>query len=125
LRHSDLPLKISQGKEAPFIGISVGTFDDSFTGLFPLLAISNNSGNNWSYPHTINNNSPITIDPAATSGILEGASCSGSVNKSVCIGVGQWRTEEGGTYPLVALGIRNGTEWTYPKSIFTNPSRSN
>lgn len=88
--------------------------------------MTNDSGNTWRYPSTMIKNLQTNIDPTALSAVLDGASCTGSVDKSVCIGVGQWRSdvEEQFIFPLVAVGTHNGASWTYPKSVFTDlPAR--
>lgn len=120
--NSSQPLKITQGFPASFIGIGAGYYSNYSNGVFPLLAYSNDTGSTWTYPEYIFKNISTNIDRDATSGNFSGASCTGSVNKSVCVVAGIWCS--GGfcdsVHPLIAVGTKNGSVWKYPKSVFQN-----
>lgn len=107
---------------AASLGISAGLYVDTFNNSYPLLIVTNDDGSTWSYPSPIFKNLKEKIDPHFLSGILSGASCSGSLNQSVCISPGLFCAGSicSNENPLLAVGSQNGSTWTYPKSIFKN-----
>ena len=120
---SSQAITVSEGIPDSFIGIGVGGYDtQNHSDLFPLLAVTNDTGLSWSYHSTIFQDLTTIIDPTFAGALFLGASCTGSSNKNLCIASGHWC--KGGfcglPQPLIAVGKKNGTQWTYPKSVFDN-----
>lgn len=115
-------LVIGLGNPSPFIGVGAGSFIHDNLDNLPLLAVSNNTGQTWSYPSFIFQNLISSIDPSFTGGEFLGASCTGSGDKGVCIASGYWCKGIfcGFSQPLIAVGKQNGTQWTYPNSVYQN-----
>jgi hypothetical protein len=115
---SDL-LNVGLAPKIPFVGIAAGSYSNNFSGIFPLLATTNDSGNDWLYPPAIFKNLQNAIDPAFTNGVLSNAACTASQASNVCIAPGQWCS---GSFcehslPLIAVGTQNTASWIYPKSV--------
>lgn len=82
----------------------------------PLLALSQDSGSNWSFPESIT--APmLTSFPFDNDGEFYGASCSGNT----CIAVGTYTGSNGQFHPLIALSQDSGSNWTYPNSVTDAP----
>lgn len=101
--------------------IASGDYYNS-TMQFPLLALSSDGGQKWSYPSSIFQNLKTSIDPDYSGGFLLSASCNPSTcdGESVCIASGAFCSGEPcyTQRPLVALSTDKGKNWTYPSSIF-------
>lgn len=89
---------------------------------FPLLALSSDGGQSWSYPTSIFQNLKTSLDPDYSGGFLLSASCNQSTcdGSSVCIASGAFCSGEPCNIqrPLVALSTDKGKNWMYPSSIF-------
>lgn len=114
------PLNVALTTADSFIGIGAGNYSNHSSGIFPLLAVSNNQGATWTYPTSIFQNLTTEIDPAFSNGVLSGASCSGPFNNNVCIAPGQWCTGDfcDNSLPLIAVARQNATHWFYPHNVF-------
>ena len=113
-------LNITQGPSVPFIGIAAGYYSDYFSGIFPLLVKTDDSGKNWDYPTKIFENLKNKIDPNFSTGVLSATACTGAQNKNICIAPGQWCSGSfcENSLPLIAVGSHNTVNWAYPKSVF-------
>ena len=105
------------GKGNKTICIAAGLFFNDSTTL-PLLALTRNGGNTWTYPPSIFSNLSSQIDPEIERGVLRAASCTGSENTARCIGAGFFIKNEV-LIPLLALTKDGGQNWTYPPYIYT------
>jgi hypothetical protein len=96
----------------PFI--TVGTY---FSGAIqrPLLAVSQNLGDSWIYPDSINAPvfTPTNPNQFEDKGVFYGASC----NSSLCIAVGKGEDTLSRNRPLMALSKDAGNTWTYPQQV--------
>ena len=82
----------------------------------PLLAVTKDSGQHWTYPTSIQN-----LPACTTSATLYSPSCSGNL----CIAAGEFETEEF-RRPLLAISHTGGSTWSYPSTIYQNvPQQSN
>ena len=116
---SSQAITVGLGPSNPFIGIGVGSYESiNRHDTFPLLAVTNDTGHNWSYPSAIFQNLNTSIDPTFSGALLSGASCTGSLNKNLCIASGHWCKGAfcGLAQPLIAVGKQNGTAWTLKHS---------
>lgn len=105
--------------------VASGAFcnDSGCNTQLPLMALSIDKGNNWTYPHSVFQDLKNVIDPNFFSGSLMSSSCTGSGNKTICIGVGRYFNNVT-ALPLLALTTNGGSNWTYPPAIFTDlPSK--
>jgi len=95
--------------------IAVGRYDSSNIDGIPMLALTKDSGNSWTFPTaiTIPNTSPEFRD----NGRLEGASCSGNT----CIASGSYVAIDSVQRPLLALSTNLGSTWTFPEAV-TEPT---
>lgn len=89
----------------------------------PLVALGTQNTTTWTYPHSVFQNLTTAIDPNFVSGDLKAGSCFGSGGNSVCIASGIYYTNSA-FFPLLALSSNGGKDWTYPPSIFKNPTTS-
>lgn len=94
--------------------IAAGSYSDGYGNVFPLLAITTNSGVNWNYPAAVIN--PVVVPATAHFDWLNGASCRGNT----CIAVGQYKDVGTIQRPLLAITKDAGSTWSFPASI-TNP----
>ncbi|MBI2785765.1 MAG: hypothetical protein HYX60_05440 [Legionella longbeachae] len=90
-------------------------YDENFIQR-PLLALSLNSGTNWTYPESItapvftpSNTYPFSVN----GGLFTNASCTGNS----CTAVGYYNDESFTQRPLLAFTQDSGITWTYPESI--------
>lgn len=115
-------ITVGLGVANPFMGIGAGLYEDQNRDTFPLLAVTNDTGQEWSYPSSIFQDLTTSIDPTFSGAIFSGASCTGSLSNNICIASGHWCKGNfcGLAQPLIAVGKLNGTEWSYPKSVFEN-----
>ncbi|MFC3909187.1 hypothetical protein ACFORL_08900 [Legionella dresdenensis] len=89
--------------------IAAGYFDNGLTS-YPLLAVSLDSGSNWSYPASITSSGlPAPFSYGYFSG---GADCSGSN----CIAAGMY-SDGISTYPLLAASQDSGNTWSYAADV--------
>ena len=86
---------------------------------FPLIAVSNDKGNNWTYPADVFQNVTTKIDPNFGGGNFESSSCTGSGTATICTAAGAFFTEDV-LLPLVAVTKNAGNTWTYPPSVFSD-----
>lgn len=114
------PLNVAQGSSVPFIGIASGVYTTTNNASFPLVVSTIDTGLTWEYPRALLDNLQQNIDPELASGILRGASCTGSLDKSVCIATGSYckDTDCFNQRPLIAVGRRNNSFWVYPGSVY-------
>ncbi|GEM_PF-5653706 len=98
--------------------IAAGSFCTSIICSQPLIALSPDKGLTWTFPHSIFQNLQTSIDPNFLSAFFNGASCSGKGNKAICIAAGNMFNGE--NLPLIALTRNGGSDWVYPKAIFTD-----
>jgi len=94
--------------------IASGQFEDADATRFPLLALSKNGGNSWSYPSAIYNstNLPDNFNGGAS---LISSSCDGNI----CIAAGVYSAGDSDR-PLLAVSRNAGSSWTYPAAIYSN-----
>ena len=97
-----------------------GSFCDN---ALPLIAVGSQNTTTWTYPKSVFQNLKNVVDQDFTSGGLSGASCFGSGGNAVCIASGIYYTDNA-FYPLLALSSDGGKKWSYPESIFKNPTTS-
>jgi hypothetical protein len=97
------------GSGASAICIAVGR-NNPPSGNAPLIAQSTDGGATWAVK---------TITGNPTSGLFNGASCTGSGASALCVAVG--RDTTGGQPPLVAQSSDGGTTWAV-KTITNNPT---
>jgi hypothetical protein len=76
----------------------------------PLLARSNDGGNTWTYPTTIQSNLPGTF---SNQGNIFGTGCSGTF----CIAAGSYQTAMLVTTPLLTQSTDNGVTWNYISDV--------
>ncbi len=102
---------------APVPIMTVGSYADSSGSQRPLLALSADSGNTWSYPTDITQ--PSTTPTFSDGGVLVNVTC----NESTCMAVGSYidDSDPGTRRPLLALSTDSGNTWSYPTDI-TQPS---
>ncbi|MDR3442569.1 MAG: sialidase family protein [Legionella sp.] len=97
------------------ICIAVGDYTDLNSNSHPLLFLSQDGGSNWSSPASIAQ--PVITPAYNSAGVLQSASCSGTV----CIAVGKYIDINIQQEPLLALSQNSGTTWTYPTAT-TQPT---
>lgn len=97
------------------------------SGVFPLVARTDDGGATYTYPKSIKNNLTRRIDPKFKKGSLESISCTGSIHHNLCITAGGYdvtdrRTEDfpATDFPLLAISTNTGKKWHYPGEIFRN-----
>lgn len=91
--------------------ITTGGYTDINAIQRPLLALSTDTGNTWTFPQDITN---LTTTPSFSSdGLLIGTSC----HNSTCIAVGYYTDTSAVKRPLLALSTNTGSTWTYPEGI--------
>lgn len=89
--------------------IAAGAFFS--TSLFPLLALTNDRGVNWSFPSDITANLPANY----TFGRFYSASCSGMI----CMAAGDIFDGGGVNRPLIAMSRNGGINWEYPPEVYS------
>ena len=104
------------GENDKVICIAPGQYLTNET-ILPLIAVGTDNATSWNYPHSIFENLQHDIAPNFIGGELDGASCSGSGEKSICIAAGNYFTNDTQQLPLIAQSSDGGRLWTYPKSI--------
>ena len=82
----------------------------------PLLGLSTDKGNTWSYPSSIFKDLKTTVDPTFKSGFFISSSCTGEGKQAICIAAGSY-SNNASTMPLLALSQNGGQTWFYPSSI--------
>jgi hypothetical protein len=87
--------------------VAGGTYTAGST-VFPMIAVSTNSGVTWTYPIQ-SANMPAQY---ASSGTLQAGKC--SQNSPICTAHGSYTATDSKTYPVVALSSNAGSAWTYP-----------
>lgn len=94
---------------------AIGSYSDQ-NAIYPLLALTVNSGKNWVYPEDIKNKLPLETTYAA----FKKVHC----DEKTCVAVGVYKKggppDEINTTPLLAVSVDGGDSWTYPKNI-VNP----
>ncbi len=86
---------------------------DNRTKPWPLLAVSNDKGETWSYPSEIIKSA---LPPFFMRGKLDGgSSCSGNI----CVATGYF-SDKTTERPLLAFTNDSGKTWTYPSDIISN-----
>lgn len=96
---------------------AAGTFFTSAASL-PLVAVTQNGGNTWSYPPSIFSDLPTRIGHRFTGGIFNSTSCTGSGRATVCLAVGTF-FRDGPNFPFIAVSRDAGSTWNYPDFIYT------
>lgn len=96
------------------ICVAVGGYDPNGDAEnLPLLAMSRDQGNSWTYPVAVNG----TLPPTFIRGQFNSVSCSGAI----CIAAGSTNRLVGSsTRPLLALTRNRGATWTYPAAVRNN-----
>lgn len=95
--------------------IATGRYRDTSNTQRPLLGLSTDAGNTWSYPSAITE--PSTTPAFSSSGVFVNASC----HDSICITGGQYTDTSNTVRPLLALSSNTGATWSFPDDI-TQPS---
>ncbi|WP_207385576.1 Ig-like domain-containing protein, partial [Legionella gratiana] len=97
------------------ISIAVGYYHDTSSVTRPLLAQSQDLGDNWIYPESITAPifTPNNTYPYASDGLLQSANCSGAL----CIAGGIYIDSSGNSRPLLAQSSDLGSTWQFPESI--------
>lgn len=114
------PTTASSSANLSMYGIAAGTYTISHGPFYPLLAVTNDAGLSWNYPHAISNNLETTIDSSFLYGVLRRANCTKIDNNGVCLAFGSFCKNEDCTSqaPLIAIGQNDLTAWNYPHSVF-------
>ena len=84
----------------------------------PLLAVSTDKGQTWSYPPSIFKNLNTIIDPGFQGGYFSSSSCTGEGNDALCIAVGSYTTNS--IRPLLAKSKDGGKTWSYSADILSD-----
>lgn len=79
---------------------------------FPLLAMSHNLGQTWSYPPTIITNLPRNYD--------YGYFTNATSRATNFFGIGQYKSTSNKFLPLLGYSFDSGVTWSYPSFINTN-----
>lgn len=97
------------------ICIAVGEYNDTNNIARPLLALSQDAGNIWSFPAEITDPvfTPSTANDFANDGSFQGASC----YNNTCIAVGYYQDSNGIYRPLLGRTQDSGNTWQFPSSI--------
>lgn len=95
--------------------IAVGDYIDNDGNTRPLLALSKNSGTDWTYPTSITESifTPPNSYPYYTYASFNGASCNGST----CVAVGEYASSADDFHPLLAVSKDSGETWIFPDAI--------
>ncbi|WP_298625105.1 sialidase family protein [uncultured Legionella sp.] len=93
--------------------VAVGFYIDTSDVKRPLLALTNNAGDTWSFPESIT--TPELTISSFTSGGFTDVSC----NNSICIATGSFRNTSNDIQPLLALSKDSGSTWSYSVPITT------
>ena len=106
------------GKKA--ICIASGSYFRKSGAGTPFLAISRDGGDTWSYPDFIYTKLKTVVDPNFAGGNFDGASCTGSGKKTICMAAGGYCNKTNECFPLLVLSTNGGKTWSYPPSIYSN-----
>lgn len=87
-----------------------GGLYDSSTGYFPLIGMSTDAGETWTYPVS-SSHAPGNINNSNTNNFINSVSCTGSF----CIGAGNVTTTISGSFDnLIAQTTDLGSTWSFP-----------
>ncbi|MDF1647138.1 MAG: hypothetical protein P1U61_09245 [Legionellaceae bacterium] len=100
------------------ICIAAGSYNGTGGVTLPLIAITQNSGQDWSYP--VSATDLANVIPAYENfAFLNSANCN---NEGVCVAAGNYEADNGLEHPLMAVSTNIGSNsWNYPESV-TNPA---
>lgn len=101
------------------ICVGAGSYATKGSG-FPVLTVSRDGGNTWTYPDFIYTKLKTIVDPEAIGGTFEGASCTGTGKKGICIAAGEYCRKGGICFPLIAVSNNGGKSWSYPSTVYQN-----
>lgn len=112
------------GREKKAVCIAAGAYFTKSRHL-PLLAVTRNGGDTWSYPPFIYTKLRTVVNPNAITGTFDSASCSGNGSTALCVAAGNFcllSNPDSGCdlMPLVALSNNGGKNWSYPSAVYTN-----
>lgn len=103
--------------------IAAGEFTTDNGAEMPLIALTKDSGQSWSYPPFIYTKLKTLVDPNFVSGRFNGATCIGKSGKeTICAAAGRYCRDQPCTqsFPLIAVSLDGGKTWQYPPSVYTN-----
>jgi hypothetical protein len=92
--------------------IAVGSYVDTTANERPLLAMSHDAGNTWTYSTAISQ--PDIVPEFSDKGIFYGVNCS---TEGVCIATGKYTDKNNIQRPLLALSQDQGSSWTYSAAV--------
>jgi len=105
-----------EGEQA--ICVAAGNYSNGPT-ILPLLALTRDGGNTWTYPPSILEDLATKIGHGFRGGLFTGVSCSGSGKKAVCTAAGAYFRTSGANIPFLAISRDGGETWSYPDFIYT------
>jgi hypothetical protein len=85
----------------------------------PLIAVTRDNGNTWSYPSFIYTKLKTLVDNEFFAGTFDSASCIGKGDEAICTAAGNYCTNIA-CFPLLATSSDSGKTWSYPPSIYSN-----
>lgn len=104
--------------------IAAGGYTTTTGNTVPLVALTKDGGQTWTYPPFIYTKLKTLVDPNFVRGVFESASCIDNGKKSICMAAGSYCTDQfcNNMFPLLAVTTDGGKTWSYPSSIFANLS---
>lgn len=104
--------------------VAVGFFNTSKGTALPLVALTKDGGQSWTYPPFFYTKLKTTVDPNVRRASFNSASCIDKNKQSICMIAGNYCTDKscGHQFPLIAVSIDGGKTWHYPPSVFQNLS---
>ena len=96
--------------------MAVGSYTDTSSNNYPMIALSTNGGASWSYPI---DKSSVLPPGFGGNGSLNSVSCSGIGATARCTAAGYYTGTDTVQYPLIALSTNGGISWSY---VLTNQS---
>jgi hypothetical protein len=109
------------GKENTARCIAAGYFIKSGVNV-PLIALTKDGGQNWSYPRFIYTKLKTLVNPNFRTGKFNGATCYEKATDSICMAAGDFCIDRSCSrmFPLIGVTKDGGKTWTYPSSVFEN-----
>jgi hypothetical protein len=104
------------GMGANAVCLASGSYADTTTMIYPLLAISTNGGSNWSYPIQKGGVLPSGYAgevQAGGGGTFAALNCSGTGTAALCAAAGGYSDSNHISYPFIAISPNGGLTWSY------------
>ncbi len=110
------------GKDIRARCIATGAFTNTKGAETPLLALTKDGGQTWTYPPYIYTKLKTQVDPLFRAGSLDAATCMGENKESICMAAGKYCRDRfcSVSFPLIAVTRDGGKTWSYPPSVFQN-----